>query len=380
VFSVAEQGEAADDGRAVKTLHIYLTRQILASLLMTVAVFTFVLLMGSALKEILPLIVSGQVSFGVVAQAAGLLIPFVWVFALPMGMLTATLLIFGRFSADHELTAVRASGVSLLSLTSPVLLLSLLLCAVSALVNMEVGPRCRDAYNDLRFKLTAQFAKMQLPEGAFIKDFPGFIFYVDKSRGTNLQGITVYGFEGETNRSYTVRASRGRFEVDAPNRRINLYLDDAKTVFADGAVGVSGATLVLEGGAAQKEKRKAAKIDDMTFTQLQEELRALQSLKHPPKEMVTRVRFQMHRQVAFSFACFGFTLVGIPLGIRVHRRETNVGIGIALLLVAVYYAFIMLGKTLDMRPECRPYLIVWLPNFLFQAMGAVMLWRANRRG
>ena len=176
----------------LRTLHAYLIRQVLASLLLTVLVFTFVLLLANALKEIIPLLVNRQLSFGVVAQAVGLLIPFVWVFALPMGMLTATLLIFGRFSADQELTAMRASGISLLSAISPILLLSVALCGLSALVNMEIGPRCRVAYTDLLFKFKVQIASAQLPEGPVHQGGAGLHLLLRREpRGRAAQGDGV---------------------------------------------------------------------------------------------------------------------------------------------------------------------------------------------
>jgi len=374
-------------------------RQILASLLMTVAVFTFVLLLGNALKEILPLLVNRHVGFSTMAEAVGLLIPFVWVFALPMGMLTATLLIFGRFSADQELTAVRASGISLVSLVSPILLLSLALCGISAEVNMEIGPRCRVAYVQMLKRLEAELSAVLLPEGRFIKEFPGFLVYVEKNQNRMLQGVKVYKLEGDTNVSYVATAPRGKVEFDAANNIIVLQLFDGKTVTSDGATGTGDATIQMPFNRTPKTEWKP-KIDDMTFLQLLDQLGELERLnmissplpqltkeqsralkaefEHERKDLTSRVRFQIHREVAFSFACFGFTLVGIPLGIRVHRRETNVGIAMALILVAVYYSFVLVGQSLDSRPECAPQLIVWLPNFVFQAVGAVLLWRANR--
>lgn len=382
----------------MKTLHRYLFRQVVASLVMTMAVFTFVLLIGNVLHEILPLLVNGQASFVAVAKALGLLIPFVFAFALPMAMLTSTLLVFGRFSADQELTAARASGVSLLSLAMPILVLGLLLCGVSAVINMEIAPACRVAYNGLRTDMRTALANFKLPEGEYL-EFPSSktnetqTIYARKNRNGNLQDVWVYKVERTTNTT-VLHAATGRVELDTNAQEMALYLTNFTILYPDGhAVGGDEYPVTLD---LRTQKKSDIGISDMTFQQLQEQLRKHHITPPAPlkpvaseeqkKDAAQRVwtdftepiRVQIHKEVAFSFACFGFTLIGIPLGIRMHRRETNVGVAVALALVAIYYAFFIVGQALQARAEYAPHLLMWVPNFIFQAVGAVLLWRANR--
>ena len=385
----------------MKTLHWYLFRQVAASLVMTMLVFTFVLLVGSALRELLPLLVSGQASFVMVAKAFGLLIPFVFAFALPMAMLASTLLVFGRFSADQELTAARASGVSLVSLTTPILLLSLLLCGVSAVINMQIAPGCRVAYNGLRSDMRTALANFKLPEGQYV-DFPAptngapsYTIYTRKNDHQNLKEVMVSEVEDQTN-SRIVLAPTGHFDVDTNTQQLILSLTNATSNILPGGLSFFGSeakfTVMLNGGG-----KGNVGISDMTFTQLQDELRKrrisppvplnkkadeeVHGKKRPSQawpDFTEPIRIQIHKQVAFSFACFGFTLIGIPLGIRVHRRETNVGIFIALMLVGIYYTMQVIGQSLASHAEYAPHLLMWVPNLVFQAVGAVLLWRANR--
>ena len=77
----------------------------LGSLLLTVGVFAFVVLLLNVMHDVLPLLLGGHVPGWLVAKAVVLELPFACVYALPMGFITATLLVFGRFSADQELTA-----------------------------------------------------------------------------------------------------------------------------------------------------------------------------------------------------------------------------------------------------------------------------------
>ncbi|HEY0454752.1 MAG TPA: LptF/LptG family permease [Verrucomicrobiae bacterium] len=390
----------------MKTLHAYLTRQILATLIMTVAVFTFVLLISNVLKEIIGLLVTGQVSFLSVLLAIALLIPFVLVFALPMGLLTAMLLVFGRFSAENELTAVRASGISLVTLISPLLALSLLLSGVCAWINMEVAPRCRVAYKQLLVNLTADKLGIFLPEKTIVKDFKDRIVWAEEVKGSEFKGLLVYNLDEAGQVKGYIRASEGKVQIDRSNATMTVYLTNCYEI--DLAKETNGVQFKLSNklnftstnnlpGSRSDER---IKLSDMSLTQLwselhlmearmtapggweklprqalQERLKELQSVR---EELTLPIKVQIHRQFSFSFACIGFTLLGIPLGIRAHRRETTFGIAFSLGLVALYYSFFIIGQSLETRADLFPHLILWVPNFIFQALGGVLLWRANR--
>src|SRR5262245_27400769 len=96
------------------TIHRYVLRQLLATLGMCLLVFTFLLLLGNALKEILDLLATQNANGAIIIEALGLLLLFVVAFSLPISLLTSVLLVFGRLSADQELTALKAGGIRLI--------------------------------------------------------------------------------------------------------------------------------------------------------------------------------------------------------------------------------------------------------------------------
>lgn len=363
---------------------------------MTVLVFVFVLVIGNVLKEVLVLMVNGQASLGVIFKSIALLIPYAVAYALPMGMLTAVLLVFGRFSADLELTAARAGGVSLVSLTAPILVLSLGLCGLSAWANLELAPTARAAFKNLLFSFTADFSVAQIPEGRYINDIPGYSVYISKNQNGNLSDVLVEDLgHGTDQQRKSLFAKRGTIqkEINGTNQLAVLHLYDVRGLAFDGDQASPGAALELrlevDPGKFYKSRDRRS-VSNLSFSELREELKnARDRLAALPPKADPEVRKQaakaemailveMNRQWAFSFASFGFALIGIPLGIRVQRRETNIGFAIAIVLVVLYYALILLGMSLQTHPEFYPHLVLWLPNLLFQVIGAVLLWRANR--
>jgi LPS export ABC transporter permease LptF len=366
---------------------------------MTVLVFTFVLLLGNLLKEILSLVINHQATGGLVLHALALLIPYVLAFSLPIGMLTAALLVFGRFSADQELTAARAGGLSLVSLSTPILVLSVFLSLVCAWLNLQVAPASRVAYKNLLYEAGMAQPTRALQANQYL-ELGKYTMYVSKiaKDGVHVEGVLLYEYDDNHDLKAVIRSPDG--EIRAQSNAIQLSLDKPYIMLnqPDGWTYQGGSSnALMEFDVRSKTAQKVTvPLSDMTFTQLWAKLNELEQVRGvaPPRnankakpdpkakemaaDMTMPLLVQIHREASFSFACVGFTLIGIPLAIRAHRRETSAGIAIALVLVLIYYSFIILGQSWQSHPERAPHLIMWLPNFIFQAVGAVLLWRANK--
>jgi lipopolysaccharide export LptBFGC system permease protein LptF len=369
------------------TIHRYLLAQILVVLSVALAVFVAVLLLGNAFKEVLLLLVNRQVSLGTVAEILLLQIPWLLSFALPLGFLAAVLLVFGRLSADQELTALRAGGISLTAATWPVILLALACCLASFAINTRFAPDCRIRSKAVAGRLIQSPADLIVP-GRYIRDFPGWTIYINERNGERLERVLLYGHNAETGRlEQRVEAERGMVNVVSNATALALQLEAATFYFrsADaGEVEIDAATgweTLRVGRTTQsipvsefRSREIVPDLSEMTRSQLREELKRVRD----EGAAAGPVLFHLHRQQASSFACLAFALVGLPLGIRAHRRETSVGLALALVVAIAYYAFLAFAQSLETKSAAYPHLLVWLPDFLFVGLGGWLTWRANR--
>ncbi|MGV3774235.1 MAG: LptF/LptG family permease, partial [Verrucomicrobiales bacterium] len=298
----------------------------------------------------------------------------------------------GRSSADQEYTAAKASGLSLASMVTPVLLLAVAMSGFCGIFNLWAAPQARTDYKNLLFKRSLQNTSSLITEDRFIDEIPGMVLYVGKKDGETLKDIRIYQLQ--TNQIVArTSAAEGSMRLDPTGRFLHFELRDvvAEARLSDneqvqgpdlpsGRIEWRAATFStfepdpIDLAALMKEERKQ-KISEMNFNQLlvEAQQRTGQGIDATP------VLIQIHRQVSFSFACFAFTMVGIPLAIQTHRRETSLGVAIALALLLIYYSFFIMAEALENKPQLHPYLLVWLPNFLFQGLGFWLLWRANKR-
>ncbi len=91
----------------------------------------------------------------------------------------------------------------------------------------------------------------------------------------------------------------------------------------------------------------------------------------------SELRAELSRRFALGIAPIIFMLIGIPLGIRTSRRESNIGVAISMGVMILYYAFLIIAKSLSKKPEFYPHIIIWIPSIVCLVI-AIFLIRRNQ--
>ncbi|HKQ57675.1 MAG TPA: LptF/LptG family permease [Candidatus Eisenbacteria bacterium] len=177
----------------MRILHSYILRLHLVPFVLGFAVVTFVLVMD-VLFDYLDLVLNRGVAVLVVLQLFLLSLGYIVALSAPCAVLVAVLMTFGRLSQDHEITALKASGINMASVLAVPLLAATLLAGFLTFFNDRILPETNHAFANLLIDIGRMRPTVKLQEGVFITDFPGYDMLVQSVNGrTNeMKGITIY--------------------------------------------------------------------------------------------------------------------------------------------------------------------------------------------
>jgi lipopolysaccharide export system permease protein len=359
----------------MKILNLYIGRLFTLTFLLSVGVITFVMLTAN-LVQAFQLLARG-IPLAVMLKLLLNLLPFILKYAIPMGVLCSSVLVFSRLSADGEITAMRASGVGLWQIITPGLLVSILLSGVCFYIQTELAPHCKYRVDQLKQQEAASNPLAFLEPGDFV-EMPGYFIYVGKRDGNLLEEVRIYRMDDAGKMIQDISAKRGSVAVDEVAGVLELTLQEALIVTVDPESPgkesrLSSQTLVYP--LSFRDKLNTKPLMRKTKHMDLEAIFACLSLFEERGAQATSLYVELHTRLSLSLAPFAFLLLGIPFGIRTRRSETSVGLVISLAMALFFYVFLILADGLKHQPQYHPEILVWLPNILYQIGGILGLMR-----
>lgn len=146
--------------------------------------------------------------------------------SLPMAVLLASLISFGNMGERLELLAMKASGVPLVRILQPVFVFSLCVCAGSFYFQNKVGPEATKQLATLVWSMKQKSPELEIPEGVFYSDIPGYNLYVHHkdTRTGMLYGVMIYSNKEGYEDAEIVLADSARLQSTADKRHLKLTL------------------------------------------------------------------------------------------------------------------------------------------------------------
>ena len=380
----------------MKLLDRYVCRQVLVSSIFAVGVLSVVLVLGRVFKDLLELLINHNAPVELILTVISYIVPFSLTFTIPWGFLTAVLLVFGKMSAENELIALRSSGVSIPRICASVFGLSVVFAGICLWINVDVAPRANLKMKDTLVRIATDNPLAMFGSDRVITEFPGRKIYVEHNDGPELRNIVVYKMDEESFPIQVVFARRGVLKTDPEHSQLLLNLFDAQYEERNSDDPTNLMKISLGNTAKEttfpislqelydKAKKKKG-LSSMTVTELQQRLKqdnAKTDSKADQKQHASELsaaKTEVSKRFSFSLASFAFALIGVPLAITAHRKETTAGFLISLVVAFVYFIFILIADTVKENPKAHPELLIWLPNVLFIGLGVWLFYKLSRK-
>ena len=303
-------------------------------------------------------------------------------YSLPVSALVSSLLVFGRLSADGEVTAMKVCGISLQQIMRWPVGLSLVLVAICLYITNEIAPEGHYVLRSAMARMKAESPMDLLQEGQFIEGFEGLTLFIERRTGNKLTNVRITD-RREPDFTRDIRAASGIVQTNGMDVVIELYdgrIDPFDREQPDAAY---FSRLPIRLKDALKKREYARQRKDLALRDLICGIRNPASMA--PKGMAQdsylpfqmSLRVELNKRFALSFSCLAFVALGIPLGIRSHRKESTIGIGISLLILMVFYLFIVMAESMHTRPALRPDLIMWIPIVMAAGLSVWLVRRQN---
>jgi len=209
----------------VKILPRYVVREHVGPLIFSLSALTILLLLNQVAKQFGQLVGKG-LSWGVIGEFFLLSIPFIVAMTLPMAVLVAVLYAFSRLVAENEVTALRASGVSVNRIVAPVMAGGVVLALLMLLFNDQILPRANHRLRTLQTDIARKKPTFALREQVINEVIPGRIYlkagHIDDATN-RMREVFIYNFEDPAHRK-TIYADSGVMGLTTDESTLEMTL------------------------------------------------------------------------------------------------------------------------------------------------------------
>jgi len=367
----------------------YVFREILGPVFLGLMVYVLVFLMN-ALFELAELAIKKDMPLRVVLRLLLYLLPRVLEMTLPMAALLGILIGVGRLSADSEIIALRASGVSYRRIFLPVLVLAIVCWGASSLLILKVEPWAR--YEQRRLyseQLYSVDMRREIKARVFFEQIPGIILYADEvhQEGTFLDRVFLHQVDQEGHEIVTL-GRRAQIDYDRQGGRTEFLLESGTnhTMTPDEPDSYQISRFERQRFVREPDEAFKMKVQllsrpspknyaEQGLVELAESARKAGAITHKDTRdrVIGAIRVSMHERFALPFACIAFAFIGVPLGIANRRGGKASGFSLSVGIAIAYWVMYTFGQNLVREGSLPPFLGMWAANILLTVMGTLLL-------